>query len=169
MSQTIEIVKGVNFISTEMTPLDDDENITAHSLMETYDNIILIGEHYGDTWEHLVVNKDDDISGEDFQILGERAYLIVSTRDMTLRWTGSGSEPLDLTEYKGWTLAPVDLLGQNSTKQILTNTTDLEINQLATWDDSTSMFSNMNVDLYGDFFGTDTSLSTISSVFIKIE
>jgi hypothetical protein len=169
MSQTIEIVNGINFVSTKMTPLEDEEKITAHSLIKTYDNILLIGEHYGDTWEHLVVNKEGNINGEDFQILGERAYLIISSRDMTLRWTGSGSDPLDLTKQKGWTLAPVDLLGQSSTKQILTNTIDLKINQVATWNDSTSMFNNMNIDLYGDFFGSDTSLRNVSSVFVKIE
>ena len=169
MSQTIEIDNGINFIATKMTPLEDEEKLMAHDLMETYENILLIGEHYGDTWESLATRKDGSLNGEDFQILGERAYIVVSTRDMTFRWTGAGSDPLDLTAYKGWTLTPTALLGKSSLKQILTNTEDLEINQVAMWDEDTSMFESLVIDLYGEFFGEDTSLRSIDSVFVKIE
>jgi hypothetical protein len=169
MSQTIEIVNGVNFIATEMTPLEDEEKVMAHDLMETYDNILLIGEHYGDTWEQLAIRKDGDVNGEDFQIVGERAYIIVSTRDMTFRWSGKGSDPLDLTQYKGWVLTPVSVLDKNSTEQVLTNTEGLEINHLAVWDSSTSMFEDMAIDLYGDIFGENLSLRNVDALFIKIE
>jgi hypothetical protein len=168
-TQVITLSNGVNFVSTKFTPYSENEKLTASILMNKYKNIILIGEHFGDKWQNLLVKEKDSVKGEDFDILGQRAYLIITNQDMSLELNGYGISPLSLSEYKGWALTPKDLIGKYSTKQIITSYEDLNINQLAVWDNKSSMFSNLNIDVSGEIYGEDQSLSSVSSLFVKIE
>ena len=168
-SQVITLSNGVNFVSTKFTPYSENEKLTASGLMNKYNNIILIGEHFGDKWQNLLVKENGNVKGEDFDILGQRAYLIITNQDISVELNGYGISPISLSEYKGWALTPKDLIGKYSTKQIITSYEDLNINQLAVWDNKTSMFNNLNIDVSGIFYGEDQSLSNISSLFVKIE
>ena len=168
--QILKLSTGVNFVSFTATPYISGEKVTSYSLIDKYpENILVIGEYLGDTWINLVINENGSVSGKEFQILGGRSYLIITTKDFSIDFTEYGTSPIDISSYKGWTLVPKELIGESSAEGIITNYEKADINQVAVWNYSSSRFEDLVQDDEGFFYGIDIYLTDIDSVFVKIE
>lgn len=166
---SIEIKEGVNFIIIEADPYSGTSKVTAKGLMNSNSGIISIGEYLGGSWSNLITKNNGTTSGEDFNLKGGRAYLVISEKDFDLEYYGIGTAKIDLSTLKGWTLVPTKAIGETSTKNIITDYNDLIINQIAVWDYSTSMFENLAKDVDGSFYGDNISLNNINTIFVRIE
>lgn len=169
-TQKLDLNTGVNFVTFELSPYLSESQVTSYDLISEYSEYIwVIGEYLGDTWVNLVVNENGSISGKEFQLDGNRAYLIIATTDISLDLAGYGTSSVDISSYKGWTLVPKSLIGESSAEGIITNYKDVEINQVAVWNYSASKFEDLIQNEEGKFYGTNISLNNIDSVFVKIE
>lgn len=166
---TLTLNEGINFISFDVNPFSGSIKITAEELLESNSNIVTVGEYLGDEWSGLLTKKDGNILGEDFNLKGERAYLIITEKDIEITYYGSNTLARDLSNYKGWSLIPTTVIGKASTQSIITDYADLKINQIAVWDYPTAFFEDLVKDVDGTFYGENISLTDIETLFIKVE
>lgn len=172
-NKTISIEKGVNFIEMPYhVNRDQIPIVTARALITHSENrIIAVGLFRNDRWEKIVKNENGSINGQDFNLDPGESYLVIATEDIDIPVMIVGYDnPLKLDSLKGWNLVPTSLFENTSSdsKSILQNTTYTFINQIALWNNSSSIFDYTLRDNSGQIYGNSLRISTQEGFFIKI-
>lgn len=166
----LKLSKGTNFIEAYYLVKPDGTRIkTAKQLISLSNNkISAIGLLKNNVWEKIIKYENGAISGEDFELLPNEAYLIQTTDaiDISVQSVVT-TKKINLNDYVGWNLVPTSSVsgsGDQSTDIMKNNE---KITQIAQWSEKTSSFRYAIKDFSNNTFGDVLTITDQEGVFIK--
>lgn len=169
----LSLSKGTNFIEAYYLVNPDGTRIkTAKQLIELSNNkISAIGLLKNNVWGKTIKYENGTISGEDFELLPNEAYLIQSTADTEIPIQKVvTTKKINLNDYAGvgWNLVPTSSVSDKSDK---TSTEIMKknekITQIAQWSKEISSFRYAIKDISNNTFGDVLTITDQEGVFIK--
>ncbi len=167
----LALSKGTNFIEAHYLVNPDGTRIkTAKQLITLSNNkISAVGLLKNNVWEKIIKYENGTISGEDFELLQNEAYLIQSIDDVDIPVQEVvTTKKININEFVGWNLVPTSSVvdqGDKSSTDIMKK--NEKITQIAQWSQDTSSFRYAIKDLSNNTFGDVLTVTDQEGVFIK--
>lgn len=167
-SFNIELKKGINFVSFELTPSYNKDVLFASRLMNMYPEIELIAHFSNNEWRDLVKSSiSTPYVGQDFFFEQEKGYLITAERDIVITLKGWNKQNESLSELsKGWNLVSgIKLTEDANTLELLSKVKQKieDFSLLGVWSDESGSL------VYTDREGSNNNIpfKRNQAVFIK--
>lgn len=170
--RTLELERGTNLIQIPIFLNRQTEQISsARELIQFSDNYILsIGLFRNDSWEQIVINKNDKIYGEDFDLIAGEVYIFTIKENIDLPIIeGPYSTELNIENLKGWNLVPTSFFNHFSltSRDILQDKNFPSISQIATWNTYRGSFDYTIENNSSEIIGKTIPLPIDKGLFVK--
>jgi hypothetical protein len=130
-------------------------------------SITVVAQFKDGNWINIL-KKD---KGQDFEIVGNYGYLIITSKDTTVTLNGPKSMLTDIkwSEYLGWNLFDNTVFSNSNASALVTGFKSANINTVAYWDSTLGRFEYYSKDkLESGIYGKDFSTKDIDSIFLRI-
>ncbi|GAB4159525.1 MAG: hypothetical protein Fur003_3290 [Candidatus Dojkabacteria bacterium] len=177
----IELKKGINVISFNYYPTNEDVPLTASELLQKLNakkmNVTSMTFFRNGAWDGGVVYdpKKATIKGNDFPIVFGQGYLLMSLNDVKkgdVKIPGRALESsVPVAMKAGWNLIGVNGYSQNFTAKSLAGSISsidgLEVNNVTRWDTARSKYDGIGI-LGGSVYGFDYPILTNQGYFVRV-
>jgi hypothetical protein len=114
--------------------------------------------------------EDGQLKGQDFNIVRGEAYLITTTSDFNLSYSGRTFTEFSWGNMKGWQYVPAQSLDPYyNTKSVVLSFDTVDVSQVGLWDKELGKFNYYVYDVSGSEFGESVRLNDDYGVFVKID
>ncbi|MCK9416259.1 hypothetical protein M0Q97_06335 [Candidatus Dojkabacteria bacterium] len=163
----LKLEKGYNFIAWNASDLTAP--LLASSLLDN-PAVLLVATFKDGQWNKIMYREQGEVKGADFELTRGNAYLITTTTDFDLRYSGKRFTEFAWDTMKGWQYVPAKALDPfNNTKSVVLTFDEVDITQVGLWDKSLGKFSYYIYDVTGEEFGDSVRLNDSQGVFVKID
>ncbi|MDD3474924.1 MAG: hypothetical protein PHP08_03430 [Candidatus Dojkabacteria bacterium] len=164
---TIDLEKGYNFIGLNAS--DSSNPLLASKVLEN-SSIILVASFKDGEWNNIMYREDGEIKGSDFELTKGNGYLLTTTSDIEFTYSGKSLVNYEWGTSTGWQFVSTGVLEPYSyTKSIVLSFDEVDINQIALWDQDLGRFVYYIYDLQGDEYGDSVKIGNTQGVFVKID
>jgi hypothetical protein len=167
VSVTLNLNKGYNFIAWNAS--DPISPVLASKLFDN-PSVILIATFKDGIWNKIMYREDGQLKGQDFNIVRGEAYLITTTSDFNLSYSGRTFTEFSWGNMKGWQYVPAQSLDPYyNTKSVVLSFDTVDVSQVGLWDKELGKFNYYVYDVSGSEFGESVRLNDDYGVFVKID
>ncbi len=163
----LDLHKGYNFVAINAS--DQSNPLAASQLLEN-PAIILVATFKNGVWNKIMYRENGDIKGTDFNLEKGNAYLITTTTEFTITYTGRTFTKFDWDGLKGWQFISTKALEPHSdTKSMVLLFDEVDVTQVGLWDQELGHFKYYLYTVSGQEYGETIRLDDDQGVFVKIE
>jgi hypothetical protein len=159
--------EGYNFVGINAS---DSNNPLLASEILSNSSVILVAGFKDGQWNKIMYKEDGEIKGSDFELTKGNGYLITTTDDIQISYTGKSLVEYDWGTETGWQLVSGQSLDPyRYTKSIVLSFDTVDITQVGIWNSSLGKFDYFIYDLQGDEYGDSVRVSDDQGIFVKID
>jgi hypothetical protein len=163
----LDLDKGYNFIA--MNASDSSNPLTASKLLQN-PAVILVATFKDGVWNKIMYREGEDIKGINFDLEKGKAYLITTTTDFTVTYSGRTFTEFNWDKLKGWQFVPTKALEPYSdTKSVVLNFDVVDVTQMGLWNKELGHFIYYLYTVSGNEYGETVDLDGNQGVFVKID
>jgi hypothetical protein len=164
---SLDLQKGYNFVAWNAS--DPTNPMLASQLFEN-SPVILIASFENGSWNKIIYRDQGEIKGSDFNLLRGKAYLITTTSDVELQYSGRTFTEFSWGGMKGWQFVPAQALDPYSnTKSVVLSFDTVDVTQVGLWNKEVGKFDYYVYDIAGNEYGESVRLNENQGVFVKID
>jgi hypothetical protein len=167
VSLEIDLYKGYNFIAINAS--DPSKPLTAAKLLKN-PAIILIATFKDGIWNEIMYREGETVKGTNFDLEKGNAYLIATTTNFEIQYSGRTFTEFSWDGMKGWQFIPAQALDPYSnTKSIVLSFDTVDVTQVGLWNKELGKFEYYVYDISGNEYGESVRLDDDFGVFVKID
>ena len=164
---TLDLNKGYNFVGINAS--DTNDPIVASDILNNQAVILIAGFRDGQ-WSQIIYKENGEIKGSDFELIKGNGYLITTTTDIKLAYSGKSLVEYDWGTQNGWQFISAKSLDPyNYTKSMVLSFDEVDITQVGIWNTSLGKFDYFIYDLAGDEYGESVKVNDNQGIFVKTD